>query len=135
MHTTTRPHWETQRGAMLLPNIDFRDLGHALHKMCPNPRNAKSEIEDDRTPEQRVSHRFGVFATDPGMSGWGRAANGVSACVWACPPTIDINKVLAWVERRSDMEEETIVDLDVWVPDFRIVHTHIYVFNPCVLTC
>ena len=61
------------------------------------------ELVDDRTPEQRQSHRWLVVGTDSFMSGWGEAKGGVSYAAWACKPE-HRSRVFIWVESRSDMK-------------------------------
>lgn len=61
------------------------------------------EIQDDRTPEQRKTHTWLVIGTDRCLSGWGKARGGASIAAWACDPN-DRDKVLRWVESRSDMK-------------------------------
>lgn len=48
---------------------------------------------DDRTPEQRETHRWGVVARDKFMSGWGQAFNGASRCAWACGPNVSTDRI------------------------------------------
>ena len=60
-------------------------------------------MQDDRTEEQKNTHTWLVIGTDRCMSGWGKAQGGVSIAVWACKPK-DRQKVLSWVESRSDMK-------------------------------
>lgn len=57
---------------------------------------------DDRTPEQKQTHRWGVVARDKFMSGWGRASNGDSRCAWACAPDVDVDRVERWVRSRRE---------------------------------
>ena len=60
------------------------------------------KMQDDRTPEQQVTHTWLVIGTDRFMNGWGEAEGGVSYAVWACKPE-DRHECLSWVERRGDM--------------------------------
>jgi hypothetical protein len=60
-------------------------------------------IRDDRTKAEKVSHTWLVIGTDTFLSGWGKAKDGASYAVWACLPS-NRQKVLAWVESRSDMK-------------------------------
>lgn len=41
-------------------------------------------LKDDRTEEQKITHRWLVIATDSFMSGWGEARGGRSYAAWAC---------------------------------------------------
>jgi hypothetical protein len=84
---------------------------------------------DDRTPEQRKTHKWGVVAKDKFMSGWGRASQGVSRCAWACAPDVDIDRVKRWVESRSEMIYVNVVDLNTYRAPRGTGHFHIYVCN------
>ena len=88
------------------------------------------EKNDERTPEQRQTHRWGVVARDKFMSGWGRAANGYSRCAWACHPDVDIHHVEQWVRSRNEMRYVNVVDLNTYRPPRGTAHFHIYVCNP-----
>lgn len=83
--------------------------------------------EDDRTPEQRITHRWGVVAKDRFMSGWGHARNGASRCAWACGPVVNLDRVYEWVKHRSEMRFVHIVDLSTYRPPQGTAHFHIYV--------
>ena len=80
---------------------------------------------DDRTDEQRKTHHVLVTATDKALSGWGNAKNGVSRCAWACEPK-DYEKVLKWVENRSDMKYVDVKYDGKWHPK-NTAHLQIYV--------
>ena len=84
------------------------------------------EIQDDRTPEQRKTHRFGICMTDSFMSGWGRADGGVSYAVWAFADIKDEYEVDRWVRSRGDAKRVRTVCLDNYRPRGR-GHCHIYV--------
>ena len=81
---------------------------------------------DDRTPEQKLTHRFAVVGTDTFMSGWGGAKGGMSYAGWAFQDG-DEAKALSAVEGRSDMKRVRIVLLDTYRP--KAARTHIYVWN------
>jgi hypothetical protein len=85
------------------------------------------EIQDDRTAEQRQTHRFLIIGTDKFMSGWGKAEGGTSYAAWACRAE-HRKAVFEWVESRSDMKRvrESYSD---WKPRGR-GHAHIYVVEP-----
>ena len=53
---------------------------------------------DDRTPEQKETHKFLIIGTDSFLSGWGQAKGGLSYAVWACKPE-HRDQVLNWVEK------------------------------------
>lgn len=61
------------------------------------------QIQDDRTTEQKFTHRWLVIGTDSFLSGWGKAEGGQSYEAWAYKP-INRDKVLRWVKARSDMK-------------------------------
>lgn len=84
---------------------------------------------DDRTPEQRKTHCWGVVAEDKFMSGWGQAAGGASRCAWACAPDVDVGKVERWVRNRSEMRFVSVVDLTTYRAPRGTAHFHIYVCN------
>jgi hypothetical protein len=88
------------------------------------------KLEDDRTPEQRLTHRWGVVAKDRFMSGWGEAARGASRCAWACHPEANIDRLENWVRNRSEMRYVNVVNLDTYRPPRGTAHFHIYVANP-----
>lgn len=82
------------------------------------------EMEDDRTPEERKTHRYLVIGTDSFLSGWGGAEGGASYAVWACREEHE-RDVLEWVQRRSDMKR-----VRTTFGDYRPKgkgHCHIYV--------
>jgi hypothetical protein len=83
--------------------------------------------KDDRTPEQRDSHRWGVVAKDRFMSGWGDAAHGASRCAWACAPDADLTELEKWVRDRSEMRYVNVVDLNTYRAPRGTAHFHIYV--------
>lgn len=82
---------------------------------------------DDRTPEQKKTHRFGVVALDRFMSGWGGATGGASRCAWACDPSVNIDRVFDWVKGRSEIRYVNIVNLSTYRPPRGTAHFHIYV--------
>lgn len=83
-------------------------------------------LEDDRTPEQKLTHTWAVIGTDTFMSGWGGAEGGMSYAGWACPFK-RLSEVETTVRNRSDMQRVRVVKLDDYHP--RAAHTHIYVFD------
>ena len=82
---------------------------------------------DDRTPEQKNTHRWGVVAKDKFMSGWGGAAQGASRCAWACGPGVNLDRVERWVRNRREMRYVNVVDLNTYRPPRGTAHFHIYV--------
>ena len=85
---------------------------------------------DDRTPEQKLTHRWGVVARDKFMSGWGGARGGASRCAWACDPAADLCQLEKWVRSRSQMIYVNVVDLNTYRPPRGTAHFHIYVCEP-----
>jgi len=83
-------------------------------------------IRDDRTKEQKTTHRVIIVSTDSFLSGWGRAKNGVSHAGWACKPE-HADKVECWVSGRSEMKRVRIVGSD-YRPKGN-GHCHIYLVD------
>jgi hypothetical protein len=67
-------------------------------------------INDERTKEQKQQLKYIVYAHDKFMSGWGQAKDGRSLCAWAIETESQKDRMLNWVENRSDM---TRVDWDL----------------------
>ena len=85
-------------------------------------------MQDDRTPEQKQTHRYLVIGTDKFLSGWGRATGGVSYAAWACETHSDSETVYRWVKSRADMRR-----VRTNYGDYRprgVGHCHIYVAKP-----
>lgn len=82
--------------------------------------------QDDRTPEQKLTHRFAVVGTDSFMSGWGEAEGGMSYAGWAFQDGEEA-QALSAIDRRNDMQRVRVVLLDEYRP--RAAHTHIYVWR------
>lgn len=85
---------------------------------------------DDRTDEQKQTHRIGIVARDKFMSGWGGAKGGASRCAWACAPDVNPDRVYNWVKKRSEMRYVSVVDLSTYRPPRGTAHFHIYVAGP-----
>lgn len=83
--------------------------------------------KDDRTPEQKITHRWGVVGRDNFLSGWGGAAGGYSRAAWACPPDGDIHRLENYVRGRAEMRYVNVVDLNTYRPPRGTAHFHIYV--------
>lgn len=83
--------------------------------------------QDDRTEEQRKTHRWAVVAKDKFMSGWGGASCGASRCAWACGPDVNIDRVENWVRSRKEMRNVNVVDLSTYRPPSGTAHFHVYV--------
>jgi hypothetical protein len=81
--------------------------------------------QDDRTTEQKKTHKWLVTATDKFMSGWGKASQGKSKVAWACEGK-DLDKVERWVNNRSDMSYVNVTQGN-WYP--KAAHVHIYVVD------
>ena len=85
--------------------------------------------QDDRTPEQQITHPCLVVGTDSFLSGWGEAQDGASYAAWACPEE-DWSTVERWVRQRGDMRRvRQAVDTprSPYRPGRRCAHLHIYV--------
>ena len=83
----------------------------------------KMQFVDDRTDEQKKTHKLLVVATDKFLSGWGRAESGTSRCAWACEPH-NVEKIYRWVKSRPEMKRVAIVTGN-WRPN--CAHAHVYV--------
>jgi hypothetical protein len=83
-------------------------------------------IEDDRTAEQKHTHRLAVVGTDTFMSGWGLATGGASYAAWAFKIG-DSKACLDAVRSRGEMSRVRIVSLLDYRPKAK--HTHIYVYD------
>ena len=81
---------------------------------------------DDRTDEQKKTHRLAVVGTDSFMSGWGQAESGMSYAGWAFKDGEEA-EVLGKVNGRGDMTRVRVVILDGYQP--KAAHTHIYVYK------
>jgi hypothetical protein len=87
-------------------------------------------IKDDRTTQQKSSHRWAVVMTDSVLSGWGSAASGASYAGWACDQTVNLERVRNWVANRGDALRVRVVLLDDYRPNNNYCdHFHIYVAN------
>lgn len=82
---------------------------------------------DDRTPEQKKTHRYLVVAKDKFMSDWGQASQGDSWCAWAYETLTDARKGLKWVQSRSEMRYVRIAHAERFRPSRNCAHFHIYV--------
>lgn len=87
-------------------------------------------VKDDRTPEQKLTHRWAIVAKDRGMSGWGGGTGGVSRCAWACHPDVNSDRVWNWVNSRKDMSRSNLVDLNTYRAPKGTSHFHVYVCGP-----
>jgi len=86
--------------------------------------------KDDRTPEQRATHRWAVVGRDTFMSGWGGAQGGYSRAAWTAADDANFARLEDWVRRRGDMKYVTVVDLRTYRPRRGTAHFHIYVAGP-----
>ena len=87
------------------------------------------KIEDDRTEEQRATHKYLVVGTDSFMGGWGKAKGGVSYAAWACTRET-APRVLNWVKARREMKRVRLVVESgrAYHPSAR-GHLHVYVVD------
>jgi hypothetical protein len=84
-------------------------------------------IVDNRTEEERKTHRLAVIGTDSFMSGWGQADRGLSYAGWAFKDG-DEAECLSAVDSRSDMNRVRVVTLDGYRAT-GAAHCHIYVYR------
>ena len=86
-------------------------------------------IEDDRTVEQRETHKFLVIGTDKFLSGWGGASGGTSVAAWACETGEEADRMERWVSGRSDMRRVRVVydGPNRYRPSRSCAHLHVYV--------
>ena len=84
----------------------------------------RPDINDLRTPAQRVTHTIFVVGYDPFLSRWGRAQLGTSFAAWACEEC-NVEAVEEWVGKRNDVRDAVTVDEDDF-DDNRCVHLSIY---------
>ena len=87
-------------------------------------------FQDDRTDEQKKTHKLAIVASDRFMSGWGQAKNGTSRVAWACHPEVNTDRVFNWVKHRSEMRYVNLVDLSTYRPPKGTAHFHVYVCEP-----
>ena len=99
-------------------------------KHTPNRKGNTMTTIDDRTPEQKKTHTWGIVARDKFLSGWGGAATGASRCAWACHPDVNTDRVFNWVKNRSEMRYVALVNLSTYRPPRGTAHFHIYVCDP-----
>jgi hypothetical protein len=89
-------------------------------------------LHDDRTAEEKVTHRGIVMMTDRFLSGWGAAEGGPSYAGWAFQDGEEAN-VLDSVERRADAMRVRLV-YGNYRPPSGPGHCHIYVYKGKGLT-
>ena len=82
-------------------------------------------FQDDRTPEQKVTHSLIILMTDRCLSGWGGAGKGPSYAGWACKPEV-VDVVERRIRARSDAKNVRIVGRGYRPPAIE-GHCHIYV--------
>ena len=80
---------------------------------------------DDRTEEERKTHRIAYGGTDCFLSGWGHAEGGNSFAFWACRPE-DRCEVKKWVRSRGDIMRLRQILPNEYRPGGNCVHCHIY---------
>lgn len=86
------------------------------------------KIVDDRTDEQKQTHRYFVVGTDSFMSGWGEASGGISYAAWACDCHSTATHVASWVRGRKEMKRVRVVFGPKWRPR-GVGHAHVYVVS------
>lgn len=86
----------------------------------------KTIIKDDRSEEQKQTHRWLVVGTDTFLSGWGHAAGGLSVCAWAYRTADEASAAAEWVKQCANLARVRIVHDDRYKP--RVAkHFHVYV--------
>jgi len=85
-------------------------------------------VEDDRTAEQRITHRILVIGTDKFLSGWGQAHLGKSVAAWACTSET-VDAVEQRIRSRGDIQRVRVVEEGKrrYRPPQGTAHFHIYV--------
>lgn len=82
--------------------------------------------EDDRTEEQKETHRWFVVARDGFLSEWGTASAGGSHAAWACETLTDAKIVEAWVRARPEMKYVHVVYAKGYRPPRSCAHFQVY---------
>jgi hypothetical protein len=80
--------------------------------------------QDDRTEEQKKEYTYLIGGRDSCLSGWGLASNGSSYAYWACKKE-DVEKVLSWVSKRSDMRNVGVYRNN---PPYKASRHHVHVY-------
>lgn len=88
----------------------------------------QSDIKDDRSPEQKLTHARLIGGRDNFLSGWGKAQGSSSYAAWACEPK-DAARVRRWVENRGDIVRIREFD-EGHCPSGPNDQYHIYVVTP-----
>jgi hypothetical protein len=93
--------------------------------------NMATTIKDDRSEEQKQTHKWLIVGTDNFLGRWGRECgaidrNQTSLAAWACEEG-KTNDCQCWVEGRNDMKRVRMVLADTYRP--KNAHLHIYVWG------
>ena len=84
-------------------------------------------IVDERTEDQKLTHRLAVVGTDRFLSGWGKAEGGLSYAAWAFKDGQEAS-CFATIDNRGDMQRVRVVTLKGYrAPGAK--HLHIYVYK------
>ena len=81
-------------------------------------------VEDNRTPTEKISHLWLVVMTDTCMSGWGMSRAGASYAAWACDTLEAAERVADRVRKRCDSSRVRIVHEGGYRP--RCAHFQVY---------
>ncbi|MEE8465776.1 MAG: hypothetical protein V3S68_04810 [Dehalococcoidia bacterium] len=87
-----------------------------------------TEIQDERSEDQKLTHRLAVVGTDRFLSGWGKAEGGASYAAWSFTDGEEAS-CLAQISSRPDMMRVRVVTL----AGYRAAgakHLHIYIYRP-----
>lgn len=60
-----------------------------------------AKVTDNRTAEERYSHRWGVAAKDVETSRWKGGGGGYARVIWACETVQDAKEVKAWASNQK----------------------------------
>lgn len=83
-----------------------------------------AKVVDNRTDEQRATHRWLVVANDACLSGWGDAKRGRSIAAWACEYK-DVATVERWVRSRPEMKRVRIAADKVYGRSGDYIHIYV----------
>ena len=86
-------------------------------------------FKDDRTEEEKKTHRLGVRATDNFMSYWCKAEGGLSQVIWACEFEAHRTALYYWVKKREEMYDVKAIKIPLSgaiCVNAQVMHLHIY---------
>ena len=86
------------------------------------------KLQDDRTEEQKKTHRTIVLGTDSFMSGWGEAEGGPSYAGWVCEDG-NINACESWVRGRGDISGSELLPVTICLHLVRGIVKFTFILN------